>query len=192
VTWLLGVLGNLAFAYACVPTAWRTWRAKRSIGTPIGLAWNIMTACLLFYSYVLLAHGYDLLVAICGAVEVLSYLVVIWFNYFPWFTAPESELDRVGRELATMTALYERERADYMAFASIGCENPWFSTITEIKAMCPAGIVVDESVPGTLRLYAACTLEEVREARREYDRRYYCPHRNKGETICLKNHVHGE
>ena len=47
------------------------------------LAWNILVACLLFYGYLLLTYGVDLLVALCGGVEITAYAVVLWFNYFP-------------------------------------------------------------------------------------------------------------
>lgn len=82
-TWIIGMLGTLAFAYACVPTAWATWKAGRSIGTPVILAWNILIACILFYAYFLLAHGLDWLVIICGLIEIAAYGVVIWYHYFP-------------------------------------------------------------------------------------------------------------
>lgn len=80
---LLGIAGNLAFAVACVPTAWRTWRAGKSIGTPVGLAWNIFVACLLFYSYTAIQYVSDPLVYIGGAVEITCYAVVLWYHYFP-------------------------------------------------------------------------------------------------------------
>ena len=80
---LLGVAGTLAFAWACVPTAWRTFRAGRSIGTPVGLAWNIWIACLLFYGYLIAQYGFDPFLLACTIAEVLSYSVVIWLHYFP-------------------------------------------------------------------------------------------------------------
>lgn len=81
--WLLGILGNIAFAYACVPTAWATFKAGKSVGTPVALAWNILIACVLFYSYVLLQHGMDWLVLTCCLIELGAYGIVIWFHYFP-------------------------------------------------------------------------------------------------------------
>jgi hypothetical protein len=81
--WLLGVTGNIAFAYACLPTAWSTWRAGKSIGTPVGLAWNILIACLLFYGYMLGRYGLDPFLLVCSATEIGAYGVVIRYHYFP-------------------------------------------------------------------------------------------------------------
>jgi hypothetical protein len=80
---ILGSAGNIAFAWACVPTAWRTLRAGKSIGTPIGLAWNIWIACALFYAYTFLSYRGDILVWIGGAVEITAHSLVIWLHYFP-------------------------------------------------------------------------------------------------------------
>jgi uncharacterized protein with PQ loop repeat len=78
---LLGIGGNIAFAWACLPTAYKTFKAKQSIGTPIGLAWNILIACLLFYGYTLLNYTYDPLVWVCGVIEILCYSIVIYYHY---------------------------------------------------------------------------------------------------------------
>lgn len=80
---LLGIAGNIAFGWACIPTAWATMKAGHSIGTPIGLAWNIFLACCLFYGYTLLQYTYDPILWICGLVEITSYGIVIWFHYRP-------------------------------------------------------------------------------------------------------------
>lgn len=80
---LLGIAGNLLFAYACLPTAWVTWRAGRSIGTPIGLSINIWAACVTFYAYTVGTYGFDPMIWVCGGVEIAAYSVVIFYHYFP-------------------------------------------------------------------------------------------------------------
>lgn len=80
---LLGLAGTLAFVWGCVPTAWQTWRAGKSIGTPVGLAWNILIACLLFYSYTLITFGFNWIIGGCSFIEVAAYAVVLWYHYFP-------------------------------------------------------------------------------------------------------------
>lgn len=80
---VLGTLGNVAFAWACLPTAIATVRAGKSIGTPVGLAWNILIACLLFYGYMLLAYGLDPFLLACSCMETVAYGIVIWYHYLP-------------------------------------------------------------------------------------------------------------
>jgi len=80
---IIGTLGNLGFAYACLPTAWKTFKAGKSIGVPVSLAWNIWVSCLLFYSYTFLSYTDDILVWIGGMVEISSYTVVLWYHYLP-------------------------------------------------------------------------------------------------------------
>jgi hypothetical protein len=71
-----------------VPTAIQTIRKGKSIGTPIGLAWNIWIACMFFYGYTILAYTQDPLVWVCGVIEIACYSGVIWYHYFPRQQAP--------------------------------------------------------------------------------------------------------
>lgn len=79
----LGVLSNAAWALACVPTAYKTVRAGKSVGTPIGLAWNIFIACWIFYIYITLKSGPILLVLSSGLTEIVCYGLILWYHYFP-------------------------------------------------------------------------------------------------------------
>lgn len=81
---LCGILGTVGFGWACAPTAYRTLRARRSIGTPIDLSWNILLACFFMYAYVLMRNRFDWLVFSAGFVEVVAYSIVIYYHYFPY------------------------------------------------------------------------------------------------------------
>ena len=80
---LIGIAANIAFMVACLPTAVETIKTGRSIGTPIGLALNIMIACLLYYTYTFFSYAHDPLVWFSGVLEVPCYSAVIWYHYFP-------------------------------------------------------------------------------------------------------------
>lgn len=80
---ICGVIGNVGFGVGCLPTAWRTARAGRSIGTPVSLAWTLSIACLTFYIYLLGTYGWSPFIGIIGAVETVSWTTVLWFHYFP-------------------------------------------------------------------------------------------------------------
>ncbi len=80
---LIGLLGGFCFAYCGVPAAWATWRAGRSVGTPVAVAWMIAAGGVLMYTYLTALHGFDAILTVNYAVEVLSWLVVIWYHYRP-------------------------------------------------------------------------------------------------------------
>ena len=80
---LIGLLGGACFAYCGVPAAWATWRAGRSVGTPVSVAWMIATGGVLMYAYLTILHGFDGVLTLNYSVEVASWLVVVWFHYRP-------------------------------------------------------------------------------------------------------------
>lgn len=80
---LVGLLGGVCFAYCGVPTAWRTARSGRSIGTPVSVAWMIFLGGILMYYYLTAAHGFDPILAVNYGVEIASWAVVVWFHYRP-------------------------------------------------------------------------------------------------------------
>lgn len=80
---LLGIIGNLAFGFGCVPVAWKTAVAGRSVGTPVSLAWTLVIACLAFYTYMLGTYGLDPFIAVIAIVETLSWLIVLRYHYAP-------------------------------------------------------------------------------------------------------------
>lgn len=83
---LLGIIGGLCFAYCGVPTALKTWRAGKSIGTPISVAWMIFLGAVAMYAYLTASYGFDWLLTVNYGVEAFSWLIVVWYHYFgQWF-----------------------------------------------------------------------------------------------------------
>lgn len=80
---LVGLLGGLCFAYCGVPAAWKTWRSGHSLGTPISIAWMIVTGSILMYAYLTVLHGFNPVLTVNYSVEAISWAVVIWFHYMP-------------------------------------------------------------------------------------------------------------
>lgn len=92
---LLGILGGLFFSYCGVPAAWATFKAKRSVGVPIGTAWMIVLGGICMYSYMTLSYGLDWILTINYAVEVASWAVIVWYHYFPKKMLGETAQDLV-------------------------------------------------------------------------------------------------
>ena len=106
---LIGLLGGAGFAFAAVPTALKTWRAGKSQGTPVSIAWAIFVGCICLFTYLTAMHGLDwVLVAVYG-VETTSWAVLLRYHYFPRFGGWSCRrVQRAHREAAAATA-----RRDY-------------------------------------------------------------------------------
>lgn len=81
-TYVLGLLGGACFAYCGVPTAVQTYRAGKSVGTPVSVAWMISLGSLFMYSYLFRSYGFDLVLTINYAVELASWGTIVRFHYF--------------------------------------------------------------------------------------------------------------
>jgi hypothetical protein len=79
----LGVMGGTAFAFAAVPAAIATFRAGKSIGTPMTIAWAIFIGCILLYTYLTGTHGFDWIISGTYGVETASWATILWFHYVP-------------------------------------------------------------------------------------------------------------
>lgn len=77
---LLGLLGGLIFAYAAVPSAVRTLRARRHLGTPVGISLAVFVGTVVMYSYLFLAHGFDWVLTVNYSVEAASWAVLLWYG----------------------------------------------------------------------------------------------------------------
>ena len=78
-----GLVGNLCFGLGCVPTAYRTLVAGKSVGTPVSLAWLLTSACATFYTYLLGTYGWNWLTGPLGVVETAAWAIVLILHYFP-------------------------------------------------------------------------------------------------------------
>ena len=80
---LMGLVGNVGFAAACIPMAWKAWRSGRNEGIPPSSVWMFLIALSNFYGYLFFHYGYDPFTTIIGVVEIGSWSTVWWYNYFP-------------------------------------------------------------------------------------------------------------
>lgn len=80
---IFGIIGGFCFAYCGVPAAWATWKAGKSIGTPISVASMILVGAITMYIYLLLSYGFNLLLAINYGIEAVSWAVVVYYHFFP-------------------------------------------------------------------------------------------------------------
>lgn len=79
----LGIIGGICFAWCGVPAAWSTFKAGRSIGTPVTVAWLILVGAVAMYLYLLATYGLNWLLTVNYSVEAASWAVVVWFHYLP-------------------------------------------------------------------------------------------------------------
>jgi hypothetical protein len=77
---LLGLLGGFCFAYAAVPQAIRSLRARKHLGTPVSISLAILAGTFAMYGYLYLAHGFDWVIAVNYSVEALSWAVLLFFG----------------------------------------------------------------------------------------------------------------
>ena len=80
---LLGLIGNIGFGVACIPMTWRTWQSGKNEGIPLSSAWTFLIAIVSFYGYLLATYPWNPLTNIIGIVEALSWMIVLWYSYFP-------------------------------------------------------------------------------------------------------------
>ena len=79
---LIGLVGGAIFAVGCVPMAYKTWRAGRSLGTPLETQWLLFWGCVLYSIYLFGAFGMQLPFWFL-VIEVVSWGVALVYYYFP-------------------------------------------------------------------------------------------------------------
>lgn len=80
---LLGLIGGFCFSYCGVPSAYKTFRARKSIGSPIFVAWMIVLGSIFMYSYLIGMYGFDLLLAFNYGIQTVSWSIIVYYHYFP-------------------------------------------------------------------------------------------------------------
>ncbi|GAC1590833.1 MAG: hypothetical protein NVS3B25_09650 [Hymenobacter sp.] len=78
----VGLLGGAFFAYAAVPSAVRTVRAGRSLGTPLDLCLSILIGLGLLYAYLTVVRGFDWVLTLTYSVEATAWLVLLFYRLF--------------------------------------------------------------------------------------------------------------
>ena len=96
ITKILGIIGSACFAACGVPAALATYKAKKSIGTPISVALLIFFGSLAMYGYLLGTYGFDLLLTINYIIEALSWGLISYYHYFP-VAAPVQITSKLGK-----------------------------------------------------------------------------------------------
>lgn len=80
---IIGLLGGICFAICGVPVAYQTYKAGRSVGTPMTIAWFILAGTALMYTYLLATYGFDWIIAFSYWTEFLSWALIVWYHYCP-------------------------------------------------------------------------------------------------------------
>lgn len=78
---VLGLLGTILYATACVPLAWRAVE-DGMVAVPLATSWTFFAANLCFGTYCFGSFGVHLPFFLV-AVEVLCWGTVVWYTYFP-------------------------------------------------------------------------------------------------------------
>lgn len=80
-TWLqaLGLFGGALFAWAAVPQAIRTIKARKHLGTPFSIIAAIFFGTIVMYSYLHATRGFDWVLAVNYSIEALSWGVLLGF-----------------------------------------------------------------------------------------------------------------
>lgn len=79
---ILGLLSGACFAWAAVPSAFRTFKAGKTLGTPLDIMVTIFVGTLLMFTYLTAAHGFDWVLAVNCTVEAASWGVLLYYRLF--------------------------------------------------------------------------------------------------------------
>lgn len=79
---IIGTVGSILFATACVPMAWKTIRTGGDIGNPISTIWTFVGATLLFGAYLTESLGLTIPVLMLW-LEFACWSTALWYHYFP-------------------------------------------------------------------------------------------------------------
>jgi hypothetical protein len=78
---LLGIIGGILFCCCGVPAAYKTFIAKKSIGTPVSIAWMIALGSIFMYAYLILTYGFDVILTLNYSIEAISWLTIVYYHY---------------------------------------------------------------------------------------------------------------
>ena len=69
-------------AYAAAPTAIKTIRAKKSLGTPVDLSAVVLAGTVVSYFYLLFSYGFDWLITVNYGAGAVSWSVLLLYGVF--------------------------------------------------------------------------------------------------------------
>jgi uncharacterized protein with PQ loop repeat len=79
---LLGVLGGILFAYAALPAAIRTIKAKHTLGTPVDISLVICIGTVIQYAYLLLSYGFNPVLFVNYLVGFVCWVILLYYGVF--------------------------------------------------------------------------------------------------------------
>lgn len=80
---LLGILGGICFALAGLPAAYQSFKAGKSVGTPVTIAWLTMLGTIFMYLYLLASYGFDPILTVNYTTGAVSWGIIVYYHYFP-------------------------------------------------------------------------------------------------------------
>lgn len=86
---ILGFIGGVLFACACIPMAWKSFKQKHSRDVPVFSMWLFLFACIFYFGWLFVEFGFHISFMI-GVIETICWLIVIRYKYFPHITESEA------------------------------------------------------------------------------------------------------
>jgi uncharacterized protein with PQ loop repeat len=77
---LFGLFAGFLFAYAAVPQAIRTLKAKKHLGTPLDIILAIFFGTIAMYAFLTLTYGLSWVITFNYSVEALSWGVLLYYR----------------------------------------------------------------------------------------------------------------
>jgi uncharacterized protein with PQ loop repeat len=79
----IGLLGGCLLALAAAPTAYKTLKAQKSIGTPVSIGLLLIAGLLFTYVYITATYGFDWVILTNFLLEGGSWLIIIKYHFLP-------------------------------------------------------------------------------------------------------------
>jgi hypothetical protein len=79
---ILGIIGGLLFAVAALPSAIRTIKAKRSLGTPVDISLVVCLGNIIQYVYLLLSYGFNPVLFVNYLVGFVCWVILLYYGVF--------------------------------------------------------------------------------------------------------------
>ena len=102
----IGTIGALMFAASCIPLAWKTCRAGKSLGTPRQTVWMFCGATVIFTLYLALKVGLLQGSTLISGSEAVAWLIVLFYEYFPNDLFIPIEMYKVADDIVSVNRMW--------------------------------------------------------------------------------------